>query len=288
MMEWHFFVRLYLKGGDDVVKVAMISDLHLDINQQDPETVAQQQAAYLTQRNVGLYLIAGDVTNYFSQSLAFVTRLQALMAPAKVRFIAGNHDMLHDITYAGLEASQTPVYFHRGSLDLPGTNWRVIGNNGWYDYQFANNLVGRNFLSWKRAFWIDSTIVQPQSDPERLDQVVAQMTEQLAQAQVAGKRVLFMTHFVPRQDYIRYTDDNRFWNMANAMLGSPRIGAVLEKYSVADTLFGHVHHRFAPATFGPTTYYNQAVGYHNRRINEWSQPDFFVEWQRQLRILDLK
>jgi len=64
------FVWPHLKGGDDVVKVAMISDLHLDINHQDAVVVAQQQAAYLAQRNVGLYLIAGDVTRACSQTIS--------------------------------------------------------------------------------------------------------------------------------------------------------------------------------------------------------------------------
>lgn len=266
----------------------MISDLHLDVNQQDPKVVAQQQADYLRQQGVGIYLIAGDVSNYFAKSLAFVTQLQQLLAPAQVRFIAGNHDMLHDITYAGLESPQTPVYLHRGYLDVPGTNWRVIGNNGWYDYEFADNLVNRDFLTWKRAYWIDSSIEQPQSDPARMAVVLDQVTAQLEQAKAQGKRVLFMTHFVPRREYIRYTDDDRFWNMANALMGSPRLGQLLQNYSVSDSLFGHVHRRFTPMQLDGTTYYNQAVGYHNRRINEWSQPDFYTEWQRQLKILVLK
>lgn len=269
------------------MKVALISDLHLDINQQDPLVTAQQQAAFLRQHNVGIYLIAGDISNDFAKSLAFVTTLQKLLAPAKVRFIAGNHDMLHHITYAGLESSQTPVYLHRGTLDVPETNWRIIGNNGWYDYQFADNLTNRSFPTWKRAYWIDASLEQPQSDPERMDRVLTQVRQQLIRAQEADKRVLLLTHFVPRRDYIRYTDDDRFWNMANAMMGSPRLGKLVEEYSVSDVLFGHSHHRFSPETFGPTTYFNQAVGYHNRRLDEWSQPDFFTEWQRQLRILTL-
>ncbi|MFC6290033.1 metallophosphoesterase [Levilactobacillus angrenensis] len=271
-----------------MVRVALISDLHLDVNQQDAATVARQQAAYLTRQRVGVYLIAGDITNYFDQSLAFVTQLQKLLAPTPVRFIAGNHDMLHDITYAGLESPLAPVYLHRGYLDVKGTNWRVIGNNGWYDYRFADNLVNRDFAVWKRAYWVDSTITQPMSDPERLAVSLAQLTAQLTAAQAAHKRVLVMTHFVPRRDYIRYTDDDRFWNMANALMGSPQTGALMEKYSVPVVLFGHSHQRFAPKTFGTTTYLNQALGYHNRRINEWSQPDYFTEWQRRLKILDLK
>lgn len=115
-------------------------------------------AAYLIAQRVGVYLIAGDLTNHFAQSLAAVEQLQRLIAPAQVRFIAGNHDMLHDVTYAGLESPLAPTYLHRGYLDVAGTNWQIIGNNGWYDYQFAHNLWGRDFATWKRAFWVDGSI----------------------------------------------------------------------------------------------------------------------------------
>ncbi len=271
-----------------MVHVAMISDLHLDSNHQDAHTVARQQAVYLQQQQVGVYLIAGDITNHFSRSLAFTQDLQRQLAPARVKFVAGNHDMVHDISYAGLESPQGPTYLHRGYLDVPGTNWRIIGNNGWYDYLFADNLTDRNFLTWKRAFWVDAAITQPMTDPERMDEVLAQVEEQLWAAQQAGKRVLFITHFVPRRDYIKITDDDRFWNMANALLGSPRLGDLLTKYHVAITQFGHVHRHFAPRHLAGTTYYDQAVGYRNKRFNEWSQPDYMTEWQQRLRILDLK
>ncbi|PBQ23061.1 phosphoesterase [Levilactobacillus brevis] len=271
-----------------MVRVALTSDLHFDVNQQDTAKILPQMAAYLVAQRVGVYLIAGDLTNHFAQSLAAVEQLQRLIAPAQVRFIAGNHDMLHDVTYAGLESPLAPTYLHRGYLDVAGTNWQIIGNNGWYDYQFAHNLWGRDFAAWKRAFWVDGSIDQPQGDVARMDRVLAQVTVQLQQAQLAHKRVLFMTHFVPRQAYIRYTTDDRFWNMANAMLGSPRLGRLLESYHVPVVQFGHVHRHFRPQTFGNTTYYNQSVGYYNRRINEWTQTDFMTEWRQRLHFLTLK
>ncbi|MFC6259789.1 metallophosphoesterase [Levilactobacillus fujinensis] len=271
-----------------MVRVAIISDLHFDVNKQSVADILSQQATYLRQQRVGVYLIAGDITNHFDQSLAYATAIQRELAPAKVRFIAGNHDMLHDVTYAALESPLAPTYLHAGYLDIAGTDWRIIGNNGWYDYQFADNLQGRNFLAWKRAFWIDSTIIQPISDSERMDHVLTVVEEQLQAAHIAKKHVLFMTHFVPRRDYIRYTDDDRFWNMANAMMGSPRLGELLARYQVEIVQFGHVHRHFAPQQFGVTWYYNQTLGYHNRRINEWQGTNFMTEWQQRLRIIDLK
>ncbi|MFC6275424.1 metallophosphoesterase [Levilactobacillus tangyuanensis] len=270
------------------MRVGLISDLHLDINRIPIEDAVKIQADYLLQQQVDLYLIAGDITNYFDQSLAFVKQLQQALAPRQVRFIAGNHDMLHDRSYAALEAPGDLTYLHNQFIDLPGTDWRVIGNNGWYDYQFADNLTGRDFLTWKRAFWVDATIKQPMTDPERMDRVLDQTRHQLDAAKAADKRVFFMTHFAPVRDYIRYTDDDRFWNMANALMGSPRLGALLESYGVEHVLFGHLHQHHGPLVKGNTEYLNQALGYHKRRVNEWQQSDFATEWVQRLRVIELK
>ena len=44
-----------------MVKVAMVSDLHLDINKVDIERALQQQSHWLKKNQVGIYLIAGDL-----------------------------------------------------------------------------------------------------------------------------------------------------------------------------------------------------------------------------------
>lgn len=272
------------------MRVALISDLHFDVNHVDLATNLPQQAAYLRAQGVDLYLIAGDLTNHFRQSLAIAERLQALLAPAQVRFIAGNHgnhDMVHDVSYEQLETFPATTYLHNRFWDLPGTDWRVIGNNGWYDYEFADNLTGRNFRAWKNAFWVDSPIPQPMSDPERMDRVLTQVRQQLVAAQRAQKKVLLMTHFAPRREYIRYTHDDRFWNMANALMGSPRLGQLITNFRVPIVQFGHLHRHFWPQHFQATTYYNQTLGYHNRRINEWYHWDYLSEWRDRLRLLDL-
>lgn len=269
------------------MKVAMISDLHVDSNHVNLDVELAQEAAYLRAQGIDLYLIAGDITNHFDRSLAIVSRLQRLLAPAQVRFIAGNHDMLHGVSYTQLESDLDPLYLHNKSYDLPGTDWRVIGNNGWYDYLFADNLPQRDFAAWKRAFWVDGTIEQPMSDEDRMTRVLQQVTTQFQAASRDHKKILFMTHFVPTREFIKYTADNRFWNMANALMGSPRLGELTDRFAVPIVLFGHLHRHFWPQHLGTNCYYNQAVGYHNAHVNEWYTFDFFAEWRQRLRILTL-
>ncbi|GAW99863.1 metallophosphoesterase [Secundilactobacillus mixtipabuli] len=272
-----------------MVKVAMISDLHFDINHVDIDRTIEQQSQWLTQNQIGVYLIAGDLFNHFNCSLAFVEKLQKRTPATAVRFIAGNHDMVNDISYDDLQKSLSETYLHRKKFDIPNTDWQIIGNNGWYDYSFSAVLhrPDEDFLHWKRAYWIDGAINQPMSDPDRMTQELQVIEAQLQQAKLNHKRVLFMTHFVPRIEYLRITSDDRFWNMANAMLGSTRMGDLLKRYQVERVLFGHMHIHPVPRHLDGTTYYNQAVGYGTTRRHEWITNDFQSEWLNRVRVINL-
>lgn len=275
-----------------MVRLALSSDNHFDVNRVDADAMMRAQAAYLAQNGVQYYLVAGDLFNDFQRSQRFIVDLQALVAPyTHVYWIAGNHDMVHGVSFDELEDGGFAGYLHNRYVDIPGTDWRIIGNNGWYDYQFAAQLPGKteqDFAQWKRAYWIDRAIEQPMADADRMNLVLTQTRGQLALAQQTGKRVVFMTHFVPRADYIRMSSDHRFWNMANALMGSPRLGTLLEQYHVAHVLFGHLHIHPQPLSVADTTYYDQAVGYGLARINEWETTSFMGEWYQQTRFLDLK
>ncbi|GAB5051975.1 metallophosphoesterase [Pediococcus ethanolidurans] len=273
------------------MKIAMTSDNHFDVNRLDVTETLKQQAEFLANQNVSLYLIAGDLFNDFEKSLTYVQNLQnELGGQTLVKFIAGNHDMVHGVTFEELESNIGTGYLHNQYLDLPGTDWRIIGNNGWYDYSFATNVKGKtadNFATWKRAYWIDGVIQQPMSDAERMTLVLDETTQQLKSAQKARKHVLYFTHFVPRQDYIRYAPQGNLWNMANAYMGSPKLGKLLESYKVARVLFGHMHIHPQAQLFEQTTYYNQSVGYHTKRINEWQKDNFMAEWRSRLAFLEV-
>lgn len=272
-----------------MVKVAMVSDIHLDINKVNVNDTLQQQSDWLNQNEIGVYLIAGDLFNHFQRSLSFAEELQNMTPNTTVKFIAGNHDMVNDISYEELQKPLGETYLHRQFFDVPNTDWRIIGNNGWYDYSFSTALhrPEADFLHWKRAYWIDGAIKQPLSDPERLAGELRVIERQLLQARQEGKRVLFMTHFVPRIEYLRITEDDRFWNMANAMLGSVHTGELLAKYQVKYVLFGHMHIHPTPRTYAGTVYFNQSVGYGTARRHEWLTDNFQSEWLKRVRVINL-
>lgn len=272
-----------------MIRLAASSDNHLDLNKVSIADIVNQQAQYLRALNLNYYLIAGDLFNDFQKTINYVQRLISKLPQTKVLFIAGNHDMIRHVTYAQLENGHWPGYLNNQFRDIPDTNYRIVGLNGWYDYTFAKSTgkTETQFFHWKMAYWIDSLIKQPMSDPEREKIVLAELSNQLEKAHQAQKKVILMTHFVPSQQFIRYTTDQRFWNMANAMLGSTGMQTLIDQYSVPIVIFGHIHDHMPPRKIGKTWYYNGAVGYHNHHHNEWQTPDFFSEWQRQLKVIQL-
>ena len=93
-----------------MTKIIVSSDNHLDVNKQDISQVLVQQATTLHQLQPDYYLIAGDLFNDFEKSLKYIHELQdALSTDTKVLFIAGNHDMGRNISFAELETPLDPL-----------------------------------------------------------------------------------------------------------------------------------------------------------------------------------
>ena len=113
-----------------MVKIAVSSDNHFDINKVDLTPTIQAQAAFLTDQSVDDYLIAGDLFNDFTKSAAYVKQLSDQLPTTKVYFIAGNHDMIRGVSYDQLEHGKWPGYLNDQFVDIPETNYRIIGLNG--------------------------------------------------------------------------------------------------------------------------------------------------------------
>lgn len=274
------------------MKIVVSSDNHLDVNRISPAEALAFQARYLNQIKADYYLFAGDMFNDFLKTKSYLEELNDLIT-GQVFFIAGNHDMLKNVTFAQLESPLSPCYLHNQAYDFPNSTWRLIANNGWYDYSFSPQLDAEEVARWKRAYWVDAGVNQPLSDLERMNLVINQVQEQLTAAKTAGKRVVFLTHFVPHRDLLwarpthfskpRY---ERVYEMVNAFLGSQRLGNLLEAYpNVYYTFYGYVHGHHPALTHDQLTYFNQAVGV--RRRHEWQAADFENQWLASLQEIKI-
>ena len=92
--------------------------------------------------------------NDFLKTKSYLEELNDLIA-GQVFFIAGNHDMLKNVTFSQLESPLSPCYLHNQAYDFPNSAWRLIANNGWYDYSFSPQLDVEEVARWKKAYWVD-------------------------------------------------------------------------------------------------------------------------------------
>ena len=80
------------------MKIAVSSDLHLDLNHADVSEIITQQAHYLTRQEIDHYFSVGDSFNDFAQTSVYFAELQSQLPITKVHYLAGNHDMLKGVT----------------------------------------------------------------------------------------------------------------------------------------------------------------------------------------------
>lgn len=119
------------------IKLAISSDNHLDVDKVNVEEALTFQADWLKQRHIDYYLFAGDLFNDLAKAKQYFARLQGLLPNTRILYILGNHDMVKNAPFEQVEHNPSPLYIHNRAIDLPNSNWRIIGNNGWYDYSFS-------------------------------------------------------------------------------------------------------------------------------------------------------
>lgn len=281
-----------------MVKIAISSDNHLDVNRVLSTRALHIQADWLQHHKIDYYLYAGDLYNNFTRTRRYFDALQRLVGErVQIYYVLGNHDMLAHAPFEQVEHFADPKYLHNQFVDIPGTNWRIIGNNGWYDYSFSDyENQPLKVAQWKRVYWIDSAIEQPMSDPERMGMVLNQVERQLMMARAANKRVIFLTHFAPNEallapkpDFVTEPKQLRTYQMINAMMGSQRLGELLERTpNVKYVFYGHLHGIHEPLHRGSLTYYNQAVGVRKNKNNEWQHRHFADQWKQSLRVIEIQ
>lgn len=180
------------------MKIAISSDNHLDINQVGTNRALKFQAEWLRREQIDYYLFAGDLFNNYLKTTAYFRQLDAMTPQTHIYYILGNHDMLNQVDDEQVEHATDPRYLHNRFVDIAGTDWRIIGNNGWYDYSFSSYYDHpEQVQAWKRVYWLDSSIDQPITDQERMERVLKQTRLRLDQAVQDHKQVMFLTHFVP-------------------------------------------------------------------------------------------
>lgn len=237
-----------------MTKLAIMSDLHIDLNQfSDFEVHALIQT--LKNQNISWLHLAGDISNHHHTiSLPFIEKMAEHF---KITYNLGNHDML-DLTEAEIEATDFQIY------DLDEKVF--ITFHGWYDYSFSSDKTDSENLSFKTIFWFDRRLKRPLSDKEMSEQIYQRLKDILSQQ---TKPIILAMHFVPHS---LFTITHETFKSFNAFLGSQQFHDIFTTFPVTDVVFGHAHRSYGTHVIDGIRYHSRPLGY----IREWDLTIEFV------------
>ncbi|MCF1685835.1 metallophosphoesterase [Tetragenococcus halophilus] len=238
-------------------KLAVISDLHADINHLKEELYFMRD--YLESLNVTHLHFAGDVANKVDKALEVVYFFDQKI---NTTFHWGNHEMADIDKQTNFEDFNDPHFLNFQSKELSDSTV-LLGVNGWYDYSFVPDAEEKEYRRKKNLYWYDRFIDRTGSDPQITEYICRRLKETL-QTIPDTKKVILSTHFVPKEDFIiQHSEKYERWNQLNAFLGSKEFGAVLDEFAnVEQVVFGHTHHRFTKQMLQQTMYHCRPFGYY--------------------------
>lgn len=254
------------------MKLALIADLHLDINKEYP--VREILAAILKEKEADGLIVAGDISEDSGMTMREAEKLER-EADCPVWYVPGNHDMWStdfarrstDQIYADYAADPRCLVDKR--VDLHGDNGPVclVGDIGWYDYSFASNLYSADELeqmSHGGRTWQDKLKNQWTADNRGRMQLMVDKLEKKLRS--CGERpVIAVTHMLPVDDFC-VPEEREGWDYFNAFLGGSSLGRLYERFHVTHAVCGHVHFRKKVRRHG-ITYHCPCLGYHT----EWER-----------------
>ena len=170
-----------------------------------------------------------------------------------------------------IEGSTIPGFLNFNPLNL-NSDTVLLAFNGWYDYGFAKGTNDEKpadnvVAECKNKYWIDQFIHRSDTDPKISQNQAVHLAGLLNHLSKQNKRVIIATHFVPRQEFIRYpkplTKRMVTWRTLAGVLGSKEIGAVISKYNnvVTDVVFGHIHVRDGVRALSNINWHCRPIGY---------------------------
>lgn len=253
------------------MKIAVVSDIHLDINHTYP--ILDELVAYVLEIKANMLLIAGDITNEVEDTIQSVAQLKTrLQIP--VYYVPGNHDMWS----SDFEKNASEDIYRRFQEDsnclcskvIKCKNEKeetiyIVGDIGWYDYSFGTeeytkeeyslmHHAGRTWQDRIKNQWTEDNIGTS-------NRMLKQLEDQLQQCK--DGKIIALTHMVPIEEFT-VPEANDMWRYFNAFLGSRSLHELYKKYAVSYVACGHIHYRKTVVKEG-ITYFCPCLNYES----EW-------------------
>lgn len=253
------------------MKIAVISDIHID-EQEDELAFEDRFVHCVNSLNVDCLLIAGDISEYYLRTLAFIRRLRERVS-AQVFFCAGNHDLWSKyepnlkaqeiLDYMGEEKGD-PGFLQNSAVALTDKTV-LIGSCGWYDYSFAQDgMFSYDELKrreYKGRWWRDSLYAKHGMDDVDVNRLWNQELQALVDKH-QDKDIIFMTHMLNHPGFLvgEFSKQYEIFKYFNAFLGSEGLYDISKNPSIKYAISGHVHYRKSFDEDG-TYYMCRCLGY---------------------------
>lgn len=235
------------------MRIGTLSDLHIDGNKRflkDGESFEELLSSLLIEKEIDLFLIAGDVSNYYLETDVFLKKVRALSG-VPVLFVPGNHDYWakdHELS----DTHEVDAFFRKQPYALAGKpyiindEWAVVGTPGWYDYGYADHEMYSlekfarkqySFATWNDKHYVDWGKSDQEMSTDMLETLVADIKA------AEDRQIIMMTHVATHKEFV-VPLPSRVYNYANAFLGAKGYEILYELYpNIRYSIMGHVHLR---------------------------------------------
>ena len=205
------------------MRTAVISDIHIDVNEQYP--VLKELITYIKDNDVKVILVAGDISSSCVQTQQLMKQLEE-QSDAKVWYVPGNHDLWHE-DEERCSAEEIYQSFCADPRCLSGKiigvgNHVMIGDVAWFDYSFGNQRYSNEEfeqMPCNGRTWQDSLFNDWSRDNQACCQRFLDNLEHLLQecrTRYPQKGIVFMTHMISDARYC-VPEEIMNWSYYNAI-----------------------------------------------------------------------
>ena len=228
------------------MKTAVISDIHLDINEKYP--VLDILAEVLHEEECTSLILAGDISSKAELTLKLIEKIRKKIE-MPLWFVPGNHDMwddenrFRDTWEIYNEYKNTEGCLCGRAVDI-GENKVLTGSLGWYDYSFGDSKFSEEEFEAKNRngrTWQDS-IFAHWNMPDK--EVCRYCQDEIRNAvkDINGKEITAVTHMLAIPEFT-VPVEKQDWDYFNAFLGSAAYEELFKELGIKRSITGHVHYR---------------------------------------------
>ncbi len=262
------------------MKIAVISDIHVDLNPWDWSYLES------VDRDVNTIVVAGDISNDVFEASRWL--VEAKRRFENVIWVAGNHDFYNlgfhqtrvydrefsakwpypcDVAemvnhYKRWSEAHGITFLHRSTVTIEGVTF--IGATGWHDYRGGEPYssedqikVWYDVLNDRMINWQQGLIKPDHLKP--FDAGVRDWEAVRDHVETTDGPLVVITHHIPHRRFLWQRPHDRVWTMLHGSFANTRFESIVDP-KIRYWIYGHTHRRDM-ADIGPTTYVCNARGY---------------------------